>query len=68
MCRSALSQSLLNPETFREGDFKKMLMQAINILRNSYYAEKTDNKFAKVTIVRYLKNQIRYQSIVQFLN
>ena len=33
-----------------------MLMQAINILRNSYYAEKTDNKFAKVTIVRYLKN------------
>lgn len=68
MCRSALSQSLLNSETFREGDFKKMLMQAINILRNCYYAEKTDNKFAKVTIVRYLKNQIRYQSIVQFLN
>lgn len=68
MCRSALSQSLLKPETFREGDFKKMLMQAINILRNSYYAEKTDNKFAKVTIVRYLKNQIKYQSIVQFLN
>lgn len=45
-----------------------MLMQAINILRNSYYAEKTDYKFAKVTIVRYLKNQIKYQSIVQFLN
>lgn len=44
-----------------------MLMQAINILRNSYYAEKTDNKFAKVTIVRYLKNQIRYQVLYSSL-